>query len=128
MPTNPSTQRSLLIIWLCGIALVSVFTVKAVKKAHQIEKLGISWEKLEEINNLDQNDIDDIKISPDGITIKTTNGTQYDIKRGKVKMENIENESIQTTDSILTSDSSATTEIIEEKSSLNSDSINFQAQ
>ena len=89
--SNPSNQRALLIAWFCGMALVAIFSVKAVKQAHKVDKLGISWEKLEEINNIDGNDIDDIKITRDGIIIKTTNGTKYEISKGMVISEGKDN-------------------------------------
>lgn len=100
--SDPAYRRALLIIWLCGIALVSIFTVKAVKKTHQMEKWSIDYEKLKDLNNLDENDIENIQINSEGVTIETTRG-KYKVAKGKVTEEKEE-------DAIVTD-----SEIIDEK-------------
>ena len=123
--SNPSNQRALLIAWFCGMALVAIFSVKAVKQAHKVDKLGISWEKLEEINNIDGNDIDDIKITRDGIIIKTTNGTKYEISKGMVISEGKDNNDVisSETDSVVDSMTIETDSIKIIQSIIETDSI-----
>lgn len=88
---NPSTQRAILIVWLCGIAMVAVFTVKAVKKGQQLDKN--KWiPQIENLNNIDI-DIDDeddserIKIDSTGIKIKDKNGEVLVIDPSGIKVK-----------------------------------------
>ena len=97
--SDPAYRRALLIIWICGIALVSVFTVKAVKKTHQLDKWNIDFEKLQELNNIDENDIESIQINTDGVTIETTRG-KYKVSKGKVKEEMKEEATVSETEII----------------------------
>lgn len=101
--TSPSTQRAILIIWLCGIALVSIFTVKAVRKGHQLDRTnwGENILRLQDLNELDPDEIENFHISNGNIIITTDDGTTYKIKNGKVTMQTdsiseniIENDSI----------------------------------
>lgn len=75
--SNPSTRRALLIIWLCGIAMVSVFSVRAVKESHKLQKYdwGVTFDKIEDIDiDLDDNNVGNIKISSSGIKIRDKKG------------------------------------------------------
>ncbi|MCH5228101.1 MAG: PspC domain-containing protein [Muribaculaceae bacterium] len=104
---NPVTQRTLLIIWLCGIALVSVFSVKAVKKSQFLEK---SWGNY--IENVDEVVIDEestdsisnahIHIDDNGIKIESTTGESVTINKSGVviKQKSEENRVISSQDSI----------------------------
>ena len=95
---NPNNQRILLISWLCGIALLSVFTVKAVKKHHDIDiqEWGANMERISELNHLDIDDIENVNIKKGGITIKSKNGKKYEIANGRVTIDNELEEKIVT--------------------------------
>lgn len=75
---SANTRRSLLLIWLGGIALTAVFTVKAVKS---MEKLDMSKfeSKIERLKQLEEIDIDEenlesLQIDDSGIKVKEKNG------------------------------------------------------
>lgn len=86
---NSNTRKSLLIIWLAGIALVAVFSVKAAKKAHSIDYEG--WreniENFEILNELDGHDIEDIKVKKNKIIVTTKEGTKYKIEKGVITID-----------------------------------------
>lgn len=76
---NPSARRALLIVWVCGIALLAVFTVKAVKKEQEIDRWEHSrWkikkEKLKKVDNMNEDDIEGVTINEKGITFQTKEG------------------------------------------------------
>lgn len=111
---SPSNRKSLLIIWLAGIALVAVFTVKAVKKGKYIdrEQWRYNIENLEQLNEMDGHEIEDIKINRGEITVISKDGTKYKISKGVVTKETeetsdteiIENETLSETDSLTTTE------------------------
>lgn len=86
---NPNNRRSILIIWLIGIALSAVFSVKAVKKGRSLDhgKWDVNIEKLEMLNDLDSEDIEEIKINKGEIIVTTEEGTTYKINKGVVNIE-----------------------------------------
>lgn len=101
MSTN--TRRSLLIIWLGGIALTAVFTVKAVKS---MEKLDMSKfeSRIERLQQLEDIDIDDdnlesLQIDDDGIRVKEKNGKSVVISNEGIKITEEKKDSV-TVDSI----------------------------
>lgn len=83
---SPNNRRSLVIIWLIGIALTAVFTVKSVKKVKYLdhEKWGVNIENLELLNNLDREDIKKLNINKGEITVTTKEGKKYKVAKGKV--------------------------------------------
>ena len=91
---SQTTQRSILIIWLVGIAMVSVFTVKAVKKAHQIDRH--EWElyrnKLDDVK-LEKENVESIKIDKKGVRITTKDGKKIKISSDDVELVDIEDSS-----------------------------------
>lgn len=102
---NPSSQRALLIVWLCGIAMVSFFTVRAVKKQRQIDynKWGINIEQVDELKKLNEKEIENIKINRGGVTIVTSEGEKYKISNGAVSVENDETENTEQLSDTITS-------------------------
>ena len=121
---SPSSRRSLLIIWLIGLALTAVFTVKSVKKAKYLNEheWGVNIEKLEELNNIPEKDIEDISITKEGVTLGTKEGKKIKVAKGKVTILNEESVT-QKADSVSSSES----EFIEETteiSNVKTDSIN----
>ena len=84
-------RRSLLIIWLIGIALTAVFTVKSVKKAKQLEHFewnGVNIEQLQELNKLEEEkNIENIDISSGTVILTTKEGSRYTVSKGKVQVE-----------------------------------------
>lgn len=85
--TNPSNRNALLIAWLCGIALLSVFTVKAVRKGVELERL--EQEESVELAVDPEEDISEdktINIGPSGVTIKKKDKTIV-INNGGVEVE-----------------------------------------
>lgn len=106
LQNNPNNQKILLIIWLCGIALLAVFTVKSVKKGHQIEIFDkIEWIKGLELESevddmVDAEDIKDIKISEGEIIITSKEGRKVKIKRGNVTVESSESITEETPDTV----------------------------
>ena len=84
---SPNNRRSLVIIWLAGIALTAVFTVKSVKKTKYLDKnsWGINFEKLEELNKLEERDIEEINYYKGGVVVTTTDGKKYKLSKGKVE-------------------------------------------
>lgn len=74
---NPANNRALLIVWFCGIALLSVFCVKSVRKGKQIN--SENWrervEIIEEVKVEDEEmDADSVTINSDGVTIQDKTG------------------------------------------------------
>lgn len=101
---SQNNRRSLLIIWLAGIALTAVFTVRSVKQTKRINRSewGVNIEKLQELNNIDKRDIEDIDLNNGTVTMRTTDGTTYTISKGKVHVEKNElTDSIEKGDTIL---------------------------
>ena len=91
---NPAGNRALLIVWLCGIALLSVFTVKAVKKGRQIDhnpNWGIYLEQLEGVD-IDEEDVESVKVNPNGVIITDKTGKTVIINRSGVSVEMNETE------------------------------------
>ena len=86
---NPNNRRSILIIWLIGIALSAVFSVKAVKKGRSLDrgKWDINIENLQMLNDLDSEEIEEIKINNGEIIVKTDEGVKYKINKGIVDVE-----------------------------------------
>ena len=93
---NPANQRIMLIVWLCGIALLSVFTVKAVKKGHQIDSLewGVNLENINELNQIDTEEIENVNIKKSGIIIESKDGRKFEIANGKVNKEISQNDTL----------------------------------
>lgn len=69
-------RRSLLLIWLIGIALTAVFTVKTVKKARMIDKEALKEQIIENVN------IDD-----SGLQIESSSGKTITIDDSGIKIE-----------------------------------------
>ncbi|MCH5239649.1 MAG: PspC domain-containing protein [Muribaculaceae bacterium] len=100
--TNPATQRSLLIIWLCGLALVAVFSVKSVKESHRIEHyvkeqiIDFATKDMDiDIDDfMDLDEVKNINIKHGKITVETYDGRRVVIENGKVKTS-VEEETIQ---------------------------------
>lgn len=82
-----NNRRAIVIVWLGGIALLSIFTVKAVRKSYQIERMEKRIDKLELLNNVDFSEVEEMKISNGGVTIITNDGKRYKIGKGKVMVE-----------------------------------------
>lgn len=87
---SPANNKAMLIVWLCGIALLSVFCVKAVKKGKQLE--AIKWEsRHESLDNIEINeDVDNISISEEGVKIQDKNGKTVTIDKRGVEIETAE--------------------------------------
>ena len=92
--TNLSTNKriNLLIIWLIGIALTSVFTVMCVKRVKHMEydKIKPDIEKLKILNSGNKDEIESIKLDNEGITITKKDSTIYQVHQGKVAVKKIE--------------------------------------
>lgn len=117
---NPASRRALLIVWLCGIALVSVFTVKAVKKERQIDKS--QWGTYLKDYDFEDEEIRDIDISKGAIVITTDGGKKIRLSRDTVTVETLDNiKSIETRDTVAIQDSILEVSIIQE---IKKDSIN----
>lgn len=88
---NPNNRRVLLVVWLCGIAMLAVFTVRAVKQSHKIDRYEITtnYERLREINELNDNSLEKIVINKDSVVIETNNGKNFSISKGKVSIDTI---------------------------------------
>ena len=102
---NARNQRALLVIWLCGIAILSVFSVKAVKEGKELskwehEQWKIRKDKLKEIDNMDEEDIEGVTFNKNGISFQTKKG-EIDVVTKEV-----------TTDKITDMDTVKTEEII----------------
>lgn len=94
--SNPNhyNRRAVLITWLCGLALVSIFTVKAVKKGHQLD--SIESNSLQKLNSeLNFDDIEDININSGKVTVTTNDGKKYIVGNGKVTIEDEVSESVE---------------------------------
>lgn len=93
--TTPTNRRIMLIIWLGGIALLSVFTVKAVRKTHQInhQEWGINREMMKQLEKIESEDIANIRIENGGIIIESKDGKRVEIANGRVSIEKSGSES-----------------------------------
>ena len=103
---NPVTRRIILIIWLCGIAILSVFTVISIKTGKHLTAQRIV-ERLEKVNDLEvEGHSGKVCINPDGITITDNNGKNVTILGSggnEETKENVESEkAIENIDSIKT--------------------------
>lgn len=101
---SSNNRRSIVIIWLIGIALTVVFTVKSVRKAKYLntDNWNFNFEKFEELKNIESKDIENINLDKDNVTITTTDGQKYIISKGKVIMEARETlEEEETPDSVI---------------------------
>lgn len=92
---NPAFNRALLIVWLCGLALLAVFTVKAVKKSIQIDRQdwGSYLEQINELDilerlHIDEDDIQTLDINKNEITIIDKNGKSIIINRQGASITN----------------------------------------
>lgn len=88
-PVNPATQRAILIVWLIGIAMVSVFTVKAVRKGRQIDRHDwkVKTERLMELSSEeDEVEAEDFVIDENGIKVIGKNGDKIIITDEGVKI------------------------------------------
>lgn len=85
---NQTTRRSLLIVWLCGLAMTAVFTVKAVKQYHKIDVVE-HVESIEKLGDfISENDtIENIKIDDEGIMIESGNNKQVLINGSGISIE-----------------------------------------
>lgn len=102
---SSNNRRSLVIIWIIGIALTAVFTVKSVKKAKYLDQhdWGINFEKLEELNDLKERDIEEINYYKGGVVVTTSDGKKYKLSKGQVDILSSEAEtknSIEETEEI----------------------------
>lgn len=90
-------RRAMVIVWLCGIALVAVFSVKAVKEAKQIPQKV--WENLEEINITEEDlqDLGEVNINAEGVKIESKNGKIIKIDNEGVKVQTKETTNQDTT-------------------------------
>lgn len=111
--TTMTNRRSLLILWLAGIALTAVFTVKTVKDVKRLNRY-YDWdsetEQLKNLNTLEEKDIEEIEIHKDGVTLQTTDGNKYEIAKGKVTVSEASSEI--TSDSVSTDTLVLTSEIV----------------
>lgn len=98
---NASSRKTMLVVWLCGIALLSVFTVKAVKRGRILDKMDRLelYERLENMN-IGEDGTDQV-IDEEGVEIKDRNGKRVIINKGGVSVE-IEESTVttETTDSL----------------------------
>ena len=90
-------QPVLLAVWLCGLALLSIFSVQAVKKGQEIDRWEHSrWkikkEKLKKVDNMNEDDIEGVTINENGITFQT--------KEGEIRVVTKETEQKIETDSL----------------------------
>lgn len=92
---SATTQRSVLIIWLIGIAMTAVFTTKAVKTGMKLDRehWGLKIENLNDINSdynfediIDLDDIKNLNIVNGTITLSTYDGKTVTIEDGSVKI------------------------------------------
>ena len=108
---SQQSRRALLIVWLCGIALLTIFTVKAVRVGKLLtnERVNRNVEQIENLD-IDAEDLENIEISSSGITLTDKNGKtviispegiNIDISENSDKPEIIESETtVETVDSI----------------------------
>lgn len=85
---SPSNRKTMLFVWLCGIALLSVFTVKAVKKGEELDRDEIRA-KVEKLDNLgiEEKNIEELKIDESGLVVKDKKGRKVMINNGGVTIE-----------------------------------------
>ena len=112
--TNQTQNRSILIVWLIGIALVCVFTVLAVKKGHELD--DSEWkpriEKLQETSSIDEteeDEIENVKIDNDGLSVKTSEGI---IKVEKGKITYSKNKEIAASDTVVVTKTEVMTDTV----------------
>lgn len=100
------SRRAILIVWLCGIALVAIFAVKAVKtgKLLTYDRINNNIEQIEDID-IDKENIENIEINPSGITITEKNGKIVTINPGNISVEVSESAEETITDSVATAES-----------------------
>ncbi|MCH5226002.1 MAG: PspC domain-containing protein [Muribaculaceae bacterium] len=124
-PVSTSTQRSILIIWLIGIAMTAVFTTKAVKTGMKLDRehWGMKIENLSDINSvydledfIDPDEIKNLSIINGKITLKTYDGKTVVIEDGSVKLykddENVEDaveDSLSLKETLTTTEENLTT-------------------
>ena len=97
---SPATRRSLLIIWLAGLALTAVFTVKTVRKVNQMAQIENSSRK-------------QVTIDKEGIEINNGQGQEISIREEGIKV--INNGDTITANSVIKSETPETPEIPETK-------------
>lgn len=117
---NPSNRPTLLLVWLVGIAMVAVFTVKSVRQYHKLDK--IDWkERLENLNTIDleeDENLEMVKIDEEGIRIKSKNknmliiddkgiriGSESSAKENSVVTDSLSGNVISLNDSVIISQS-----------------------
>ena len=89
-----NNRRSLLVIWLIGIALTAVFTVKTVKAAkkldiqHKAVELYVDTDTEFKIND---EELSELKINDEGIKMKTKNGNSLKISDEGIVIEKEKN-------------------------------------
>lgn len=100
---STNTRRSLMIIWLGGIAMTAVFTVKTVKSMKRLD-FGTLETRIERLQQLEDLDIDDgnlesVNISKEGISVKDKAGKSVVINNEGISItetaETLPNDSIQ---------------------------------
>lgn len=91
---TPSTQRSILIIWLIGIAMVAVFSTKAVRTGKKLdhENWGFNSENLEKIEKMKGKNVENLIIEDGKLLITTKDGQKIVINNGNVSIEEINEE------------------------------------
>lgn len=121
---NSNFRRSLLIIWLVGIALVAVFTTKAARQSKHIDydNWRNNMENFELLNDMDGHDIDDIKIKNGKIFVTTKEGIKYKIEKGTITTISSESQ-IEVEKEEMTTDSTSITDTTNLTTTVN-DSIN----
>lgn len=120
-PISVSTQRSILIIWLIGIAMLAVFTVKSVKTGMKLDRehWGFNMENIKQLDELDESQLEDLSVENGRVSVTTKDGRKIEIFNGKVSIQEKEN----LTDSIAT-DSISTESLTIDENLLN-DSISL---
>ena len=100
-PYNPANQRALLIVWLCGIALLTVFTAKSIRFGKSLTEQRVNNIEQIEDSDIDEENLESVEINQDGIIIKDKNDRNVIISRGGMTIETEESERImETIDSI----------------------------
>lgn len=97
-PISVTTQRSMLIIWLIGIAMLAVFTVKAVKTGMKLDRehWGFNMENIQQLDEMDESQLEDLSIENGRVSVTTKDGRKIEIFNGKVSIQEKE----KVTDSI----------------------------
>lgn len=111
---SSNNRRSLLIIWLAGIALCAVFTVKTIKKAENINSCKLlDIEKIEDLS-IEEKEIENVSISNEGVVIEGKNGKNITVSKDGIKIKKGGNNTVVESDTIIMN---------EETNTLSSDSI-----